>query len=214
MNLLTRSLFKSLVPTVLALTLIPVTCAWGQSAQESSTASTPPRVNTPADVSAATSGAQPAAERVEDAESGSGFSFLKVVGGLGLVLSLIVFGTFAVRKFAPQYFTKRASDRTLKLVETLSMGERRSIAVIEVEDRRLLIGNTPNQITLLALLGDGASFLSDHEVASAPVTSRTPGTSFKNLYEFEKNGQSRGKMKVIPPDIRAKMRQLRESLDK
>jgi flagellar biosynthetic protein FliO len=210
MNPLMRTLFKSLVPTVLALVLLPATCAWGQAASESSAVSSHSKATTPADVSSAAPVAQPA----EDAEGGSGFSFLKVVGGLGLVLGVIVSGTFAIRRFAPQYFAKKASDKSLKLVESLAMGERRSIAIIEVEDKRFLVGNTPNQITLLASLGDGASFLTGHELAPAPLAPPAPGASFKNLYEFEKKGQSLGKMKAIPPDIRAKMRQLRESLDR
>jgi flagellar protein FliO/FliZ len=205
-----KSLIKSIIPIVIILALMPVASLWGQTAQESSSGSAP-SVSSPTEVS---SGAQPTAEGQPNADNGSGFSFLKVVGGLGLVLSLIIFGTFAVRKLAPQYFTKKSSERTIKLIESLSMGERRSIAVVEVEDRRLLIGNTPNQITLLASLGDGTSFLSDHEVATAPVASRNLNTPFKNLYESEKTGQGRSRMKVIPPDIRAKMRQLRESMDK
>lgn len=213
MNPLIRCLLKSLIPTILALVLMPVTYAWGQSSQDSPVASAPSKSTTSANLPA--SGAQTASEKTDEAEGGSGFSFLKVVGGLGLVLSVIIFGTFAVRKYAPQYFGKRASDKSLKLVETIAMGERRSIAIIEVEDRRLLIGNTPNQITLLASLSDGASFLSGHEMASAPVVaSPTPSTSFKNLYEFEKNGPNRNKTKSIPPDVRAKMRQLRESMDR
>ena len=211
MNLLIKSPLRSLIPAVLALALVAAVNAWGQTPQ-GPPASVPSRAA--GDVSSGATGSQQISEAGEATDSGSGFSFLKVVGGLGLVLSLIVFGTFAVRKFAPQYFTKKSSERTIKLIESLSMGERRSIAVIEIEDRRLLIGNTPNQITLLASLGDGTSFLSDHEAASAPIVSRNVTTPFKNLYESEKNGQTRSRMKVIPPDIRAKMRQLRESMER
>jgi flagellar biogenesis protein FliO len=94
------------------------------------------------------------------------------------------------------------------------MGEKRSIAVIEIDERRLLIGNTPNQITLLAALGENGAILADQGLSPAETTLRTPSPSFKNLYEFEKNGSSRNKMRDIPPDIRAKMRQLRDSLEK
>jgi flagellar protein FliO/FliZ len=214
MNLQMRSFLRGLIPAAVMLALIPAASVWGQTGQEAISASAPSKVAGGMEAPSGATAAQPAVEGVESTESGSGFSFLKVVGGLGLVLSLIVFGTLAVRRFAPQYLTKRSSERTIKLIESLSMGERRSIAVIEIEDRRLLIGNTPNQITLLASLGDGTSFLSDHEAASVPVSSRAAATPFRNLYETEKSGQSRSRMKVIPPDIRAKMRQLRESMEK
>ena len=139
---------------------------------------------------------------------------MRVVGGLGLVLSLIVLGTIGIRKFAPQYFAKMAPERSLKLLETLPMGERRSIAVIEIDEKRLLIGNTPNQITLLATLGESSYLRGEQEAATAGLESQPPAPSFKNLYEFEKNGPGRARKTIIPPDIRAKMRQLRESLER
>lgn len=45
---------------------------------------------------------------------------------------------------------KRA--RALRLMETLSLGERRFVAVVEAEGQRLLIGATPQAVTLLGHL--------------------------------------------------------------
>jgi len=214
MTALNRSMRKNLVLILLSLALVPVATAWGQVPESPPDTSTASGGATTQDPVPSALSSQAPSDKAETADPVSGFSFLRVVGGLGLVLSLIILGTFGVRKYAPQYFTKRAPERSLKLLETLPMGERRSIAVIEVEEKRLLVGNTPNQITLLAMLGDNSPLPADHEMTAEPKDSRPSASSFKNLYEFEKNGPARGRMTIIPPDIRAKMRQLRESLER
>jgi flagellar biogenesis protein FliO len=48
-------------------------------------------------------------------------------------------------------WAKRRTGR-LRLVDSLGLGERRSVAVLEVEGRRFLIGATPHAVTLLGEL--------------------------------------------------------------
>ena len=147
------------------------------------------------------------------------FPALQIVGGLGLVLSLIVIAYIAAKKFAPQYFSKLPSERNVRVIETLPMGEKRSISLIQVEDRRFLVGNTPHQITLLAPLSDPIPLVSEPEALPAAPRSlmkKERTNPFQNLFEVEKNRSSpySGKPKVIPEDIRTKMRQLREALER
>jgi flagellar biosynthetic protein FliO len=148
-----------------------------------------------------------------------GFPTLRILGGLGLVLSLIIVGYFAARKFAPQYFSKLPSERNLKVIETLPMGEKRSVSLIQVENKRFLVGNTPQQITLLAPMSDSMSLVSEPEVSSVEprsVIKKERMNPFQNLFEAEKNRSSlySDKPKTIPEDIRMKMRQLREALER
>lgn len=60
--------------------------------------------------------------------------------------------------------------RGLRLVESLSLGERRFVAVIEAEGQRLLIGATTQSVTLLAQLEPALS-------SAAPVPRVTPAVS-------------------------------------
>lgn len=215
MTAVVRFLVRNLVWILFSVALMPVASAWGQVPQAPPDGASVSSVSSTQDASSSTAvSTQTPSDNRETTDAGPGFSFFRVVGGLGLVISLIILGTFGIRKYAPQYFAKKAPERTLKLIETLPMGERRSIAVIEIDERRLLIGNTPNQITLLATLGDGSTMLADNNAVAEAAALRSPGAGFKNLYEVEKNGPARAKMTLIPPDIRAKMRQLRESLEK
>ncbi len=208
MTQLARSLAVTLALAFLVLTQSPASSAWGQLPQ-APPGDVPVSGSNPSHGTASSDApVQAVSERTDVQDAGPGFSFLKVVGGLGLVLCLIVLGTFGIRKLAPQYFAKTAPERGLRLLETLPMGDRRSIAVIEIGERRLLIGNTPNQITLLAALGE------ESPLHAANDTAALAAPAFKNLYEFEKNGPSRGKMTILPPHVRDKMRQLRESLER
>lgn len=161
--------------------------------------------------------AKPAqAQAAETPAGGMGFPLIRTIGGFALVISLILIAFLVARKIAPQYFNKRSIERNLKLIESMSMGEKRSIALIQVRDRRFLIGNTPHQITLLSQLDDSLSLVSEAEKArSTAPTPKNLVDPFRRLYETERNrGVPKvGKDKAIPPDVRAKMRQLREALE-
>ncbi len=155
---------------------------------------------------------------VEKAEDpGAGYSMFRAMGGLGLVLFLMIAGYFAARKFAPRYFAKSASDNNLKIIETLSMGDKRSISMIQVGKSRFLVGNTAHQINLLTELPESISVVSEPETlaetlkASSPKESRTP---FKKLFEIEKKRPTQFATNPLPDDIRNKMRQLREALER
>lgn len=154
-----------------------------------------------------------AAQAAGAGESGT-LLMARTVGGLGLVISLIILGYFAVRRYGPKYLRRQGAQGALKVIETLPIGEKRSIALIQVEDKRLLIGNTQQQITLLAQLPMTPE--AAIEQAREPLPGGTPGSvaSFRRLYEVEKGQPPLPQAKVIPHDLREKMRQLREALEK
>ena len=52
----------------------------------------------------------------------------------------------------------RSRSRRLRLTESLPLGEKRFIAVIEFESERFLIGGGAAGLTLLARLGEGPEF--------------------------------------------------------
>jgi flagellar biosynthetic protein FliO len=194
-----------------ALLLIP---AQGQSAASPSPA---PRGNTSSEsvIPAADQGPVAPAAELQDPETQS--SVLRAVGGLGLVVFLMIGTFFAAKKYAPRYFSKPASQKNLKILETLSMGDRRSISLIEVGGSRLLVGNTPQQINLLAALPEPVSLVSEPE-ETVPVSKATntkgSGVPFRNLFEVEKSRPTQRAGHPLPDDLRVKMRQLRDALER
>ena len=154
---------------------------------------------------------------VEAQDGGGHFPMLRTLGGMGIVLCLMIGIFFAAKKFAPRYFTRATAERNMKIIDTLAMGDRRSISLIEVGGNRFLVGNTPQQINLLATLPEPISLGSEPDVlpANPKEKARRDFTSpFRNLFEVEKKRRPQQIAHVLPEDIRTKMRQLRESLER
>ena len=140
---------------------------------------------------------------------------VKTAGGMGLVITMILVGFVLFRKFAPQYAAKRPGERNLKLIETLSMGDKRSLVMVQAGARRFLLASTPGQITLLTPLADDAGTTSSHVIPPAPESAAAASGKFRNLYEMEKKpapARSTARQE-LPPDIRGKMQQLRKALE-
>jgi flagellar biosynthetic protein FliO len=145
------------------------------------------------------------------------FPVLRTFGGLGLVLCLIIGGFLAARKLAPQYFSRCPSQKNLKIIETLPMGDKRSISLIEVANSRYLIGNTPHQINFLTKLPESLSFVPEINPAPAQVkraNKKGSKSQFQSLFEVERGSSSIKPEHPLPDDLRTKMRQMREALER
>jgi len=70
---------------------------------------------------------------------------------IGIVIALLVGAVWALRRSAP--FRRAAKSVTVETA--VSLGERRSLVIVAVEGKRLLLGLTPVQISLVAELGAG-----------------------------------------------------------
>ena len=77
---------------------------------------------------------------------------LRVVLALLFILGLLLMLAWVARRGGWQ--AGRAQAARLRVLGTLSLGARRSIAVVQVEDGRLVLGVTVQQITLLQTLAD------------------------------------------------------------
>jgi flagellar protein FliO/FliZ len=145
------------------------------------------------------------------------FPMMQTVGGLLLVLALIAAAFFGAKKFFPQFFVKCGAEKNLQIIETLPMGDRRSIALVQFADRQFLVGSTPHQINLLSTLQESIPLISQAD--SMKTQSKGSGkkgnrSPFRNLFEIEKNRSTQYTGNPLPEDVRNKMRQLREALER
>lgn len=78
------------------------------------------------------------------------------ISGQAVLTVLVVLGLFGLLAWALRRGTGLARSRAKVHVETaVSLGDRRSLVIVEVENRRLLLGLTPSQISLVTELGPG-----------------------------------------------------------
>ena len=95
-------------------------------------------------------------------------SLLAIVVVFGLLFGL----AWAARRGRLGFFAKQPTS--VRVEATVPLGERRSLMVVAIEGRRLLLGLTPMHVTLVTEL-TGQSF--DAALASAGQGSAAPGTS-------------------------------------
>jgi flagellar protein FliO/FliZ len=85
--------------------------------------------------------------------SGLGYqSFVAVLIVLGLVAAM----AWLVRRGA--FGALRGGNRAIAVETAVPIGERRSLIIVAVEGRRLLLGLTPSQISMVAELGPAVPF--------------------------------------------------------
>jgi flagellar protein FliO/FliZ len=85
----------------------------------------------------------------------------RMLGALAVVLALLAGAAWLLRRGV----LGRRATSGLNVESMLALGERRSLAIVTVEGRRLLVGLAPNNVSLVTELGPAQSF--DAAVAKA-----------------------------------------------
>jgi flagellar biogenesis protein FliO len=90
-----------------------------------------------------------------------------------VVLAVLAALAWAVRRRWPGLFKRRALS-SIAVERAISLGERRSLAIVSVEGRRLLLGLTPVQVSLLAELPASPPRFEQHLDRSVGPTPGSP----------------------------------------
>jgi flagellar biosynthetic protein FliO len=76
---------------------------------------------------------------------------IRTLGALLIIVGLIVAAAWGMKRFGGARFgTPKENAPTLAILNSLSLGERRSLTIVRFGDRTLLLGSTANSVTLLA----------------------------------------------------------------
>jgi flagellar protein FliO/FliZ len=89
---------------------------------------------------------------------------------VGIVLALLALAAWALKRGT--FGTLQKARGLVRIETTIPLGERRQLMVVAVEGRRLLLGLTPAQISLVTELERGESF--DSALSRATGTHTTP----------------------------------------
>ncbi len=74
------------------------------------------------------------------------------------VVLLIIYGSYLASKYIGRGLSKSSSSRYMRLIDQITMGQDRHIAIIQVSGRYLLVGITAGQIHVLSELQDEELF--------------------------------------------------------
>jgi flagellar biosynthetic protein FliO len=102
---------------------------------------------------------------------------VRTLGALLLIVGLIGAAAWGLRKFGGARFAQTTTGAlALEVLSTVSLGERRSLSVVRFGDATLLIGSSPQNITLLAT----------HQGSNTEIENKTPTrVSVADLLERE-----------------------------
>lgn len=74
----------------------------------------------------------------------------RTFGALLLVIGLLIGGTWCLRRLKGSPFAAGRDDVRLVVLKTISIGDRRTLTLVRFGDRTLLLGSTPQSVSLLA----------------------------------------------------------------
>ena len=115
---------------------------------------------------------------------GTGGIILKTFGAMLIIVGLIFFAAWGLKKFG--FGPKASADSDapeLAIVSTVTVGSGRTISSIKFGSRVLLVGSTPQSFTLLADSSDGAD---DDPFPAASASPRSVAELLEAEDSFEK----------------------------
>ncbi len=81
-------------------------------------------------------------------------SSLRSFGSLLLIIALIILAAWAAKKYLPYLKQQQGKEEGIKIVAMRALGPKRTVHLIEVEGKKVLIGSTDSGITLLKEFSD------------------------------------------------------------
>ncbi|AGW12779.1 putative flagellar biosynthetic protein FliO [Megalodesulfovibrio gigas DSM 1382 = ATCC 19364] len=101
-------------------------------------------------------------------------SYFKALGGLFLILALVFAGLYLLKRLAPRAGFGGSRDRQLQLESTLSLGPRKSVAVVRFLNKQLVLGVTDTHITCLHIQEEDHAPSDEPDMPDQPERSDQP----------------------------------------
>ncbi len=95
-------------------------------------------------------------------------SLIKMLSSLLIVLALIVFVAYIAKRFLRSGLSRWRAAPLIQVLSTAYLGPKREISIIEVGKEFLVVGITPNQISLITRL-DRSQLSSDLQEQSKDI---------------------------------------------
>ncbi len=82
---------------------------------------------------------------------------LKVIGTF-IAVALILYGSYLASKYISRGMTKGSSSQYMRLIDQITLGQDRHVAILQVSGKYFLVGVTAGQVQLLSELQDEELF--------------------------------------------------------
>lgn len=111
----------------------------------------------------------------ENATPSSIGMLFQVLLSLAIVLGLLAFGAWGLKRFSSGYSQQHA---VAKIVGGVSVGNRERVVVVEVANQWIVVGVAPGQVRGIATLPIKAGFVADTAQAASMHSTAAPAKSF------------------------------------
>jgi flagellar biosynthetic protein FliO len=120
---------------------------------------------------------------------------LKTLSSLAVVLALVILAAAGARRWLVPTLANHGASQPLRLVHSLSLGGRRTIMVLEVGLRTLVVGATAQHLTLLTEFENH-----DEKIVAvpSPLPSQRPVASEEQWVPRQGRGDIKGAPSVFP----------------
>lgn len=85
-------------------------------------------------------------------------SLFKMILALGIILSLLFIALFLFKKFIGRKMGITGQDQSIRVIASAYIGPKKSIALVDISGERIVVGITPNHISMLTRLGKDGEF--------------------------------------------------------
>ncbi|MBI3657234.1 MAG: flagellar biosynthetic protein FliO [Acidobacteria bacterium] len=124
----------------------------------------------------------------EDYWASGGPKIFQVVGALAFVLTLIAGAYLLVKRLNPERLGKRSKERLMLALDSMTVGDKKSLMLVEVSGDKYLLASTPNDVCLLAKI---ESATPPWRSMAAPVEPAPASPDFATLLSLKKAELSR-----------------------
>ena len=158
--------------------------------------------------------AEPAQSPVSDetfsnAQAGFAGFGTKAVGSMIFILALILISVILLKRYMPHRFGPLGHKRRIQVLETVPIGEKRSLTLIEFDGVSLLLASTPGGVSLLK----EAHPVRDDGSAVSEADSLKLKTEKINRFADTLTAEVRASSEALRPAALARLSRLREDLE-
>jgi len=112
-----------------------------------------------------------------------GMSIFKTLSALVVVLVCIYAGIFLLKKFLGRRYNSSSKENLLQIMETAYVGQKKTVSLVRVANKSVLIGVTDNNISILSELSEEetANMVEDNKPVEEDSFDRILKTTFNRV---------------------------------